>query len=243
MNKNTSMLKIIAIGCMIIDHAGAMLFPGAIWMRIIGRAAFPLFCWCMAVGAAHTRSLARYGGRLAALFIISQPFYMIALNHTLLQFNIFATLLLGLAGIAGIRKGWYWATVAALVAAYMLKPDYGLRGVVCILILYICQDKPIILSACFGLFCYAWGIGGSMRLAMPWGISGGRVTINWGSASLSVFNIFGHTVRLQMLALLALPLMLIPMERRTRLPIPDKLLYWAYPAHLAGLWLIKDMIK
>ena len=45
-------LKILAMVCMTIDHIGAMLFPQAVWLRVIGRLAFPLFSYCIAEGAA-----------------------------------------------------------------------------------------------------------------------------------------------------------------------------------------------
>ena len=41
-------LKILAMVCMTIDHIGAMLFPQAVWLRVIGRLAFPLFSYCIA---------------------------------------------------------------------------------------------------------------------------------------------------------------------------------------------------
>ena len=38
-------LKMIAILTMTIDHMGFILFPQALWMRGIGRLAFPIFCF------------------------------------------------------------------------------------------------------------------------------------------------------------------------------------------------------
>ena len=37
-----SVLKWIAVLTMVIDHVGAILFPDQIWMRVIGRVAFPI---------------------------------------------------------------------------------------------------------------------------------------------------------------------------------------------------------
>ena len=36
-------LKLIAISTMLIDHIGVILFPNILWLRLIGRLAFPLF--------------------------------------------------------------------------------------------------------------------------------------------------------------------------------------------------------
>ena len=55
-NTNTGLLKVIALVFMFIDHAGKMCFPGMLEMRILGRIAFPLYCWCLVVGASHTHS-------------------------------------------------------------------------------------------------------------------------------------------------------------------------------------------
>lgn len=56
-------LKILAMVCMTIDHIGAMLFPQAVWLRVIGRLAFPLFSYCIAEGCRYTRNKARYFGQ------------------------------------------------------------------------------------------------------------------------------------------------------------------------------------
>ena len=59
-------LKILAMVCMTIDHIAAMLFPQAVWLRVIGRLAFPLFSYCIAEGCRYTRNKARYFGSVFA---------------------------------------------------------------------------------------------------------------------------------------------------------------------------------
>ncbi|MBQ3095263.1 MAG: fimbrial assembly protein, partial [Clostridia bacterium] len=46
-NTNTGLLKWLALIFMFLDHAGKMCFPGVPEMRILGRIAFPLYCWCL----------------------------------------------------------------------------------------------------------------------------------------------------------------------------------------------------
>ena len=120
-NENTGLLKVIAILCMIADHIGAKFFPTIVELRVIGRIAFPLFAWCLCVGAVHTRNVWKYALRILLVGILSQPFYMQALDHKWYQLNVFATLLLGLLAIAGIReKRWgshIWAPILALVCS------------------------------------------------------------------------------------------------------------------------------
>ena len=69
-NEDTGLLGLIAILCMICDHLGAAFFPDAMWLRVIGRIAFPLYAWGVAVGAEHTRSWRHYAARLLALDVI-----------------------------------------------------------------------------------------------------------------------------------------------------------------------------
>ena len=80
-NHDTTLLKVIAGICMVIDHIGARLFPRIMELRIIGRIAFPLYVWCLVVGACYTRSAWKYALRLLLAGLISQPFYMLGLNH------------------------------------------------------------------------------------------------------------------------------------------------------------------
>ena len=50
-----STLKIIACVLMAIDHIGLILFPSVLWLRAIGRLAFPLFAYFIAEGCKYTR--------------------------------------------------------------------------------------------------------------------------------------------------------------------------------------------
>ena len=70
-----SVLKWIAVLTMVIDHVGAILFPDQIWMRVIGRVAFPIYAYCLAEGFRYTSDYRRYLGRLALFAILSEiPF-------------------------------------------------------------------------------------------------------------------------------------------------------------------------
>ena len=52
-NQNTGLIRLIACLTMFIDHAGKMLFPQYPVMRLVGRLAFPLFAYGIAVGAVN----------------------------------------------------------------------------------------------------------------------------------------------------------------------------------------------
>ncbi len=69
------MLKFIALVIMLIDHIGATLLPDIFFLRIIGRLAFPIFAYMVAVGAKRTRDLNVYISRMLIFSLVSQiPF-------------------------------------------------------------------------------------------------------------------------------------------------------------------------
>ena len=75
---NTFTLKMIAAILMFLDHIGLYLQSTPIWLRLLGRGAYPLFLFCMAQGYAHTRSRKRF---LARLYLMS--LFMTVLGYTL----------------------------------------------------------------------------------------------------------------------------------------------------------------
>ncbi|MGG4550707.1 TraX family protein, partial [Paenibacillus humicus] len=88
------MIKIIAMLTMLIDHVGVVFFPNQIIFTIIGRLAFPLFCYGIANGFITTGNFNNYLLRLSMLAVISQiPYYFLFKNHYL---NVCFTLAFGL---------------------------------------------------------------------------------------------------------------------------------------------------
>ena len=99
---NTTRLKALAVVCMLIDHMGAVLFPHLIWMRIIGRLAFPIYCFVLSEGAVYTKNWLAYAGRLLWLALVSEiPFDLAFFGGVWYPGyqNVFWTLLLGLCAI------------------------------------------------------------------------------------------------------------------------------------------------
>lgn len=229
-NINTTALKLIALVFMFIDHAGKMCFPHVPEMRMLGRIAFPLYCWCLVVGASYTRSFPKYLLRIALIGALSQPLYMVALNHRWSEFNIFLTLFVAVLGLWGLReKKWLshiWAPVLALILAHFLGVDYGWKGVLLVFLLWAVRDSKPGIAAVMIAFCLFWGSSSSM-VGKFFGIS--LVQLTRGEFS----GIFSALLRLQGLAVLALPLMLWNLPGRVRLPKWTG--YALYPAHLAVL--------
>lgn len=229
-NTNTGLLKILALVCMFLDHAGKMCFPDIPEMRILGRIAFPLYCWCLVVGAQHTRSFPKYLGRIALIGLISQPLYMVALHHPWSKFNIFLTLFVALLGLWGLRERKYfshiWAPVIALLLAQYLNVDYGWKGVLLMYLLWAVRDTKAGITAVMVAFCLFWGSSSSL-VGSFFGLPLTQLTRGTFS------SMFSSLLRLQGLAVLALPLMLWNLPGRIRLP------KWAgyaiYPMHLVVL--------
>lgn len=169
-------LKWIAIVTMLLDHIGAAVLDGLFMqsrgfssavflklyyaLRVIGRLAFPIFCFLLIEGLIHTRSRWRYFLRLALFAVLSEIPFDLAFQRTWWSLgyqNVFFTLALGL----GAAAAWDWLTqsnerdcntlrglaalltaVAAVFAADRMRCDYGGYGVALILVMYLLRDKP-----------------------------------------------------------------------------------------------------
>lgn len=237
-NTDTGLLKILALVFMVTDHVGARIFRNVTELRIIGRMAFPLYVWCMVVGAVYTRDPLKYALRLLVAAVIAQPFYMLGLNHTWQQFNVMYTLLLGYMAVAGIRinryGSRYWAPALALLTTNFITLDYGLQGVLLAILLYLCRERRSAIAALMTAFCLYWGYS-SATVTTLFGYSLGKPgTIVYKLTQVNVIRAF---MRLQTLAILALPLML--WQRKKRTPFPKWAAYAAYPGHLLILWIVQ----
>ena len=73
-----NLLKIIACISMLIDHAGLMLFPNLVWMRWIGRLAFPIFAFLISEGCRYTKNKLRYFLTVFLLGVVCQIAYQVA---------------------------------------------------------------------------------------------------------------------------------------------------------------------
>ena len=228
---------------MLIDHTGKMFFPKYQVMRIVGRLAFPLFAYCIAVGCVYSRDRLKYLSRIVLMGLISQPFYAIALAHTtssmyairfvdnpvgaVVNFyvqcwtvpNIMYTLAFGLLLIWAIRDKQFVCALALMLLVWKLQNsiNYGWKGVELIVLFY--------------LFINRWWLSLPVVLAYMvwWGLQG------------SGYTLFGVRFGLQMFAVLALPLIYIPTCSKAE--INKWVFYLFYPAHLIGIMLIQYAIK
>lgn len=229
-NTDTSFLKALALVFMLVDHLGVVIFPGVTELRVIGRMAFPLYAWCLVVGITKTKDPLRYLIRLLALAAISQPLYMMALNHSWSDLSILFTLALSLIALWGMQARFlgsqFWAPVLCYVALGFLKMDYGWKGLTFILLLYLSKGSKS--GLCAAYLAYA---------------------LFWGSATAQVTSLFGYSLsflswpgigtvlsaffRLQSMVWLSLPL--VALNTNTGLRMPKWLGYGLYPMHLVVL--------
>lgn len=212
-----SVLKWIAVLTMVIDHVGAILFPDQIWMRVIGRVAFPVYAYCLAEGFRYTSDYRRYLGRLALFAILSEIPFDLAFYGVPFSFahqNVFFTLTLGLIllwVLERFREQLLLCAGAFAVLCFLaqaLHMDYGAGGLLMVFAFYLAQQGT-----------------------SPW--------IGWG---IFVFiNLFGYAGGVQWAAILALlPIGLYSGKAGKK---KQRFFYWIYPLHLLLLWIIEKYIR
>ncbi|MCR5654936.1 MAG: conjugal transfer protein TraX [Lachnospiraceae bacterium] len=182
-----STLKIIAIITMLIDHIGAAIlepylvkmgaedlmmlrsfdYPTPILivgitdfvLRLIGRIAFPIFCFLLIEGFYHTKSRLKYALRLFVFALIAEVPFDLAFNSEILEFahqNVFLTLLLGLLSIWAYEafhdrfpdvNKWYKAfgdiliIFVAILISILIKNDYTISGVTAIYLMNVYRQR------------------------------------------------------------------------------------------------------
>ena len=208
-------LKAIACITMLIDHVGALFFPGTMWLRIIGRIAFPIYCFLLAEGAHYTKNPAKYALRLfIGLLLAEIPFDLAFYGKiTFAKQSVMFTLLLSYLMSLCMKKLPLWGKVLAVIpfalAANYLKTDYGATGVV---------------------LCAVFIIGRELPNAFALQTVGAALT-NFSRITVS---------RIQPYATLAMiPIGLYSGKKCTNSKILQWVFYLFYPAHLLILYLIK----
>lgn len=150
-------LKWIAMVSMLVDHVGMALYPQYLFLRIIGRLAFPIYCFLLVEGAVHTSHKKRYLGRLFLFALLSEiPFDLLVSGQLFcLDYqNVFFTLLLGLLAVFALER-WkasgYGAVISLLLVllAWFARTDYGGGGVIIILLFYLFRRQQLLKTVSF----------------------------------------------------------------------------------------------
>jgi hypothetical protein len=146
-------LKFIAIASMVVDHIGLVFFPQIMFLRVIGRIAFPIFAVGVAEGYRYTSNYKAYLFRILYFAVIAQIPYLILFNNG--QINVLFTLALALILIMAVDKKKYLLAFLVLVASCFLKSDYGLYGVLMAAAFYFLKSKNIYLLIFLSLITVA----------------------------------------------------------------------------------------
>lgn len=220
-------LKLIAIISMLIDHVNkALIYPnlssndGALTVLsnlfdIIGRIAFPLFCFLLVEGYFKTRSRKKYLFHLLLFGVISEvPFDMFttASFFNMNWNNVMFTLTLALITIWMIdslkvkmqnlpKALWYFVSVIIVlvmcIAAMYLSLDYEHHAILIGYFFYLFHDTPI-LSIPFG---YA------SMYTQPWALLGFGLTLTYNGErgkQNKMLNYWFYPVHLLILGILRL---------------------------------------
>lgn len=169
---NTEILKIIAVITMVIDHIGAIFLPQYAILRYIGRMAFPMFTYAVAVGYRYTHNKKKYFRNLFIFGIITIPFYVFAFGkvrtNTMLEF---AALILFLYFLDNTNKLYkplatFLIIVLCTITEIFILPligfshEYGLYGILMGIIFYYFDVKhyhPIITLMLFSFITICYG--------------------------------------------------------------------------------------
>lgn len=169
---NGFQLKYIALFTMAIDHIGAVLLPGISPLyeifRGIGRLAFPLYCFLLVEGYFHTSNKRAYLTRLFLFALISEipfdlAFYHFPRAHSLSILmshqNVFFTLTAAFLAMWILDHYWFTNRPIGLFCALLLgflaelgHFDYGLSGVVVVLLFFRCRKGTLPVSKLFFYF-------------------------------------------------------------------------------------------
>ena len=216
-------LKLAACITMLIDHIGASCIEATYGvayrtppqilqldrvLRLIGRLAFPIFCFLAVEGFLHTHDVKKYVRRLLLFGLLSEVPFDLAFFRTPFapqHQNVYWTLALGVLAMAGLKRfekenglpGWQGLVWAGGCAALALasNTDYHAIGVLIICTLYLTRaDRKRQCLA--GALLFLFELTAPLAFVLVWFYNGQR-----GACS----------------------------------PLQKKAFYWFYPVHLLVL--------
>ena len=212
-------LKVIACFTMLADHIGAVFFPRLYWLRIVGRLAFPIYCFLLAEGAAHTGNPKKYGIRLLIGAVLSEfSFdYLFFGGITFAHQSVMVTLLIGFLMLMWMRKLSHFAKILPLAVCFLVGElsccDYGGWGIALIWVFAIAREEK------YGWLIRILGMG-----LIFWLMDSGFVLL--GSLRVPI----------QMFGLCSLvPLLLYSGKKSSPNPWLQRSFYLFYPVHMTVL--------
>lgn len=222
-------LKVIACGTMLLDHIGASCLEVGLLqcehcpallqldttLRLIGRLAFPIYCFLLVEGFVHTHDVRRYFRRLLLFGLVSEVPFDLAFYRTPFYWghqNVYWTLALGVLALMALRhfetadgraewRGLACAFGCAALAS-LIHTDYDAIGVLIVCALYLTRNDRR-LQCLTGALLFAFELTAPLAFGLVWFYNGQRGRC-------------GHTLQ--------------------------KVFYWFYPVHLALLACITNLL-
>lgn len=222
-------LKLLAMAAMLADHIGYLFFPQALWMRCVGRLAFPIFAFQVAEGWYRTHDRRRYFLRLALCGLLSEIPFDLAISGQPIDpgyQNVLWTFCIAAAALRAadalqerLRLPLPLAALPAAGAGYLLgewmQADYFGPGVLTVLVFALCRGRS----------------GGRI------GELAAMVIINGWLLPSASMTVWGMELPVELLATAALlPIWLYRGRQGPHSPVLQGIWYAFYPAHLLLLW-------
>ncbi len=238
---SASVLHILAMVLMLMDHLWATLLPAQDWLTCAGRVAFPIFAFMSVEGYFHTHNFKKYAQRMLLFAVLSEIPFDLMYGGTWfypVHQNVIWTLLMGLLGIhlmETVRKKqklWVYVLVSAGVVAAggilgtLCMVDYYGVGVLTVFIFYFFRGRKW------------WCLLGQL-LALYW------VNVQMLGGLMYPIQLFGMEFELcqQGLALLALLPIWLYRGRQGYHSKPFQYACYAfYPVHMLILVLVQNCI-
>lgn len=207
-------LKLIAAATMFIDHMGLMLFPGNLWLRIIGRLALPIYAYMIAEGCKYTRNKKKYFGMVFGLAVVCQGVYFLFVGD--LYLSILFTFSLSILTIFALQR-------------YKAKPTATNA-----LLLALTVAGVYVLNRLFVIDYGFWGCMLPVFAAMLHGTEYDSKAANVTMLGAGLLLLAWELGSIQFYALMALPLLMLYSGKRGKWNM-KYFFYIFYPAHLVLL--------
>lgn len=224
-------LKLLACVIMFLDHFAYLGFAGsyATEFRVIGRIAFPIFCFLLCQGFMHTRSREKYVLRLAIGAVLSEiPFNLMKTGEffSLGHQSVMVTLLLAFAMAYLMEKTPNQLLKLLLLPVFcfladVINTDYAAAGVLMVAVFLFTEKLPVKIPVKLLLQ--------TALLIIPQLLMGGKK-----------LDIMGIHVPMQLFAVFAMvPIALYSGKKLTRCKAVQWGFYLFYPVHILILALFR----
>ncbi len=142
---SSAALQLIAIVTMIVDHTAIAFFGGNLFMRTIGRVAFPVFAFMIAEGFRHTRSVRNYFLRVLLMSVaatIPAALFLRSVNYMQSLVVTYGFCLALIAMWAWKRGAWWRLLIVPIVGFSIFAPiDYSASSVLLPFFFYLALEK------------------------------------------------------------------------------------------------------